>query len=148
VGVYAVALAHLIYGKEPQEIMSMANMGETGVDEQGAMILRYDGGGMALLTCAIRTSTPHEAVIFGTEGHIRIPHCFWQPDRIILSKGGDQEMCFERLGNGYSFEAVEAGRCLRQGVLESPIMRWEKTLAVMRTLDQVRAQWGLRYPGE
>lgn len=148
VGVYTVALAHLIYGQEPREILSMAHIGETGVDEQAVMLMRYEAGAMALLTCAVRTSTPHEAAIFGTEGHIRIPHCFWQPDKIILCKDKEEEMTFERLGNGYSFEAREAGRCLRQGLLESPVMPWEKTLDIVRTMDKVRSQWGLKYPGE
>jgi len=51
-------------------------------------------------------------------------------------------------GNGYNYEAAEAGRCLRAGQLESEIMPLDETLAIMRTLDQIRAQWGLRYPGE
>jgi len=39
-------------------------------------------------------------------------------------------------------------RCLREGRLESPVMPLDETLSIMRTLDQVRAQWGLRYLGE
>jgi len=149
VGVYTVALAQLILGGEPDRIAAMAHIGETGVDEQSAMILGFDGGAMAVLTCAVRTSTPHEACIFGTDGWIGIPHLFWQPDRIVLhASGRDEEMAFERLGNGYSFEAAEVMRCLREGRLESEAVPTARTLAVMRTLDRVRAQWGLTYPME
>jgi hypothetical protein len=38
--------------------------------------------------------------------------------------------------------------CLRQGRLESAIMPLDETLSIMKTLDAVRAPWGLRYPGE
>jgi len=51
-------------------------------------------------------------------------------------------------GNGFHFEAAEFMNCLRQGRLESAIMPLDETLSIMKTLDAVRAPWGLRYPGE
>ncbi len=38
--------------------------------------------------------------------------------------------------------------CLRQGRSESGIMPLDESLAVMETLDTIRAQWGLCYPAE
>ena len=52
------------------------------------------------------------------------------------------------LGNGYTHEAMEAMRCLRAGSLESPLLPLAETAAIIETLDRVRAEWGLRYPGE
>ncbi|MNL69991.1 hypothetical protein D3C87_1949250 [compost metagenome] len=51
-------------------------------------------------------------------------------------------------GNGYQHEAAEAMRCLREGLTESPVMPLDETLAIMKTMDGIRQQWGLRYPGE
>ena len=51
-------------------------------------------------------------------------------------------------GNGYSYEAAEVGRCLREGLLQSPTMSLDETIALMNILDAVRAQWGLTYPME
>jgi hypothetical protein len=39
-------------------------------------------------------------------------------------------------------------RCLREGLLESPLVSWRDTLEVMEILDAARAQTGVRYPGE
>lgn len=112
--------------------------------------LGYDNGTMAVLTCAIRTSTIHEATIYGTDGFIRIPHMFWQPDRLLVKKGEgpEEELRFERLGNGYSYEAAEVIRCLRNGDLESRIIPLATSMAIMETLDHIRKQWGLTYPME
>lgn len=52
------------------------------------------------------------------------------------------------VGNGYNYEAAEVMRCLRMGELESPLMPLDETLQIMQTMDRVRAQWGLKYPGE
>jgi hypothetical protein len=46
------------------------------------------------------------------------------------------------------FEAVEAEALIRAGQVSSDIMPAEESVAIMHTLDAVRAQIGLRYPGE
>jgi hypothetical protein len=38
--------------------------------------------------------------------------------------------------------------CLREGKLESDIMPLDESLQIMRTMDAIRAQWGLKYPME
>jgi predicted dehydrogenase len=150
VGVYTVSLASMVFGPEPTHIVSHAHIGETGVDEQSAMVLGYAGGQLAVLACAVRTATPHVAQIVGTEGRIYIHHPFWHPSRITLEREGadPEEMELPYPGNGYTCEAAEVGRRLRQGELESPTIPLDETLAVLRILDRIRAQWGLRYPSE
>jgi hypothetical protein len=39
-------------------------------------------------------------------------------------------------------------RCLEAGKTESDVMPLHETVSVMRTMDGIRAAWGLRYPGE
>ena len=48
-------------------------------------------------------------------------------------------------GNGYQFEAAHAMQCLRDGLTESPVMPLDETLAIMRVMDRVREQIGMRY---
>ena len=43
---------------------------------------------------------------------------------------------------------MHVAECLRAGKTESEILPLDRTLAVMRTLDAVRAEIGLKYPGE
>ena len=150
IGIYNIAFAQMIYGKEPKRISSMAHIGQTGGDEQGSMIFGYENGAMASLNCSFRVEAPCEAAIYGTGGYIKIPHKFFQPDKIIMKTGQEQEkeIKFERLGNGYSFEAAEVMRCLRNGEVECPIMPLDTTVAIMKTMDLIRQQWGLVYPME
>ena len=51
-------------------------------------------------------------------------------------------------GNGYNYEAQEVARCLAAGELESPTMLLDETIALMRILDEIRSQIGLKYPME
>jgi len=149
VGVYPVAFSHLVFDGGPERVTGLAHIGETGVDEQAGIVLGYRGGALAVLTCGVRTNNQHGAAVFGTDGWIEIPPPFWQPDRIVLHAGGeDKEITFDRLGNGYSYEAAEVARCVREGLTESPLVPHARTRAVMGTLDSLREEWGLKYPME
>jgi predicted dehydrogenase len=150
VGVYNIALAQMVYRRDPTRISGMAHLGETGVDEQSSVTLGYENGALAVLTSAIRTETSQEAAVYGTAGYIKVPHMFWQPDRIFVktSQEEEKEFEFDRVGNGYNYEAAEVMRCLRKGRLESDILPLNTSVAIMRTMDNIRNQWGLVYPME
>lgn len=149
VGIYPVSLASMVLGR-PSRVMSMAHLGETGVDEQAAMLFGYEQGEIAVLSTAIRTSTPHVAVINGTLGRITIHAPWWQPTRMLLEVHGREKSEIEMpiKGNGYNYEAMEVGECLRAGKQESAVTPLDETLSVMQTLDEIRTQWGLKYPME
>jgi hypothetical protein len=52
------------------------------------------------------------------------------------------------VGQGLRYEAIEVHRCLAEGLLESPTMPLDESCTLAATMDSVRAQIGLRYPGE
>lgn len=149
VGVYCVSIASMLFG-EPVQIATLANLGETGIDEQNGTVLRYAAGQMALLSSAVRTTTPMETTIMGTDGMIRIHSPSWKPTRLTLSRPGADPLTVERpiTGNGYNYEALEVAECLEAGKTESAVMPLDETLAIMRTMDAMRAEWGLKYPME
>lgn len=149
VGVYPISLASLVFGP-PTRVVAAAHLGETGVDEQAALILEHAGGPLALLQSAIRVETQQEAVLSGTRGRIRLRAPWWRPSELELTRP-DLQTEVIRLpyeGNGYGHEAVEVMRCLRAGLTESPLLPLEESLSILRTLDAARAQWGLRYPAD
>lgn len=149
VGVYLVSLASMLFGN-PEEMASRAHIGQSGVDEDVALLLGYGEGRFAQLTASIATETPQEAIVFGSEGSIRLHALWWKANRLTLAVNGRTAETIEApyLGNGYTHEAMEAMRCLREGRLESPLVPLDETAAIVETLDRARAAWGLRYPGE
>jgi predicted dehydrogenase len=144
VGVYTVSLASMLFGK-PEKISSLAHIGKTGVDEQAGIVLLHSKGELAVLSTAVRTTTPQEAVLMGTEGSIKICSPWWVPSQLEL-KGKTIDLPFN--GNGFNYEAVEAMNCIQSGRTESKIIPHQETLSIMDTLDQIRHQWGLIYPTE
>lgn len=148
VGVYPISLASMILGV-PNRVSGLATLGETGVDESAAMCLGYPSGALASLTTGVRVSTPHVADICGSEGSVHIPSPWWVPERMTVRKGRSTiEYCEPKLASGFEYEIAEAGRCLREGLKESPILPLDESVAIMDTMDQLRALWGVRYPME
>lgn len=149
VGVYTVSLASMVFGRQPARIAGMAHIGELAVDEQAGMVFGYEGGEMAVLYTSIRNRTPHQAYVMGTGGMIHLHPPFWRGTEAMLFSGnGEEAVELPYEGNGYNCEAEEVMRCLREGKAESAVMPLDETVAIMETLDRVRAQWGLKYPME
>lgn len=149
VGIYPISLASMLFGP-PTRVTGMAHLGETGVDEQSAFLLGYEQGRIAILYCAVSTDTPSEALVIGTEGRVKLHAPIYCPAKLTLSRPGrpDEIIDAPYEATGYQYEAIEVVKCLQAGKLESEVMPLDETLAIMRTMDQIRAQWGLTYPME
>lgn len=141
VGIYPISFSSMIYKKQPKEIKVIANIGKTGVDEQAAMILAYEGGGMALLSSAITTQTPRNVYIIGDKGYIHMPDV-WYAQTATLKIHNEEEVTLELpiVGNGYNYEAEEVVKCLQEGRLESDIMPLSESLAIMGTVEEILKQ--------
>lgn len=149
-GVYPVSFASMVLGT-PSTIASAASLGETGVDEQEAIALGYPSGAVAALGVTIQANPISIGLILGTEGRIEVHHDWHRPEGLTFTPYGGESVRFDypqTEGNGYQYEAIEVARCLREGLLESPVMPLDETLAIMATMDTLRAQWGVRYPME
>ena len=149
VGVYCVSFASMVLGR-PSGSVGLSHLGETGVDEQASVVLEHEGGRFANLSIGIRTTTPQEATIIGTEGYLRIHAPWWRPKSMTISRPEEESETLEApvFGNGFNYEAAEVMRCLKAGKTESDVMPLDETISVMRTMDRIRTAWGLRYPGE
>lgn len=147
-GVYPVSFAHDMLGV-PDAITAVGTYTETGVDGNEAIVLRYGTRTLALLSSTLWSATPNGAVISGTKGRIEVAPTLYAPSSftVRLLEGEPRTVTVEVSG-GFQYEAAEVARRIHAGELESSLHTWEDTLAVMSTMDQVRAQLGVLYPGE
>lgn len=148
-GIYPVSFASMIFGADPEKVWSTAHIGETGVDEHFSILLDYGQGRSASLHGAVRLDLTNEAYIYGTEGSIHIPSFLNAKTATLQVRGQEAEtVTDDRIAVGYAFEAEEVGRCLLAGAVESSKITLDESLGIMQLLDQIREQWGLKYPFE
>jgi predicted dehydrogenase len=149
-GVYPLSFVSMVLGA-PSKVVGVAELGQTNVDEQEAISLLHPSGAVACVGVTIRANPISLATIVGTAGRIQIDHDFHKPTSFtVLVDGREPERHDYPLteGNGYQFEAIEVMRCLREGLLESPVMPLDESLTIMQTMDTLREQWSVRYPQE
>ncbi|WP_250028175.1 Gfo/Idh/MocA family protein [Paractinoplanes maris] len=145
-GVYPINLVHLILGA-PASVQAWAHLTPERVDENTGILLGYEPGAVAALTCSINGQSRNNATITGTEGRIELPEGFFVPRSFVLRRAGHdpETFDFDFPGSGYQFEAAEVQRCLLAGELESPLMPHATTLEVMTLLDTIREEIGVVY---
>jgi predicted dehydrogenase len=142
-GVYPVSFASMVLGK-PDRIVTLIDRAFTGVDGQTSMLFGYASGAQAVLTCTLSAKTPTRGAIVGTDARIEIDGDFYAPTSFdVISRTGERTR-FEALqeGRGLWHEAEEVARCLREGLLESPLMPLDESVEIMQTMDAVLAQAG------
>jgi predicted dehydrogenase len=145
-GVYPLNLAHLILGA-PAVVRSWARLTPEGVDDNTGILLGWDSGAIAALSCSLVGETRTAASITGTLGRIDLPQGFFVPRGFVLHRVGraTEDIAYPFLGSGYQYEAVEVQRCLAEGLAESPLMPHATTLEIMSLMDTIRAQLGVAY---
>lgn len=147
-GVYPIALTVRLLGK-PDTISGHVTLAETGVDEQSVVVLGYASGAFAVLTSSAGVQTFNEARIFGTKGRARLEEPFWKSDQLsTYIEHQEQHYVLPREDWGYQYQLEEVHRCIRAGEVESPGMTHEDTLTILTIMDTLRAQWGVKFPGE
>ncbi|MEO7495800.1 MAG: Gfo/Idh/MocA family oxidoreductase [Massilia sp.] len=149
IGIYPLSIATDLLGPVTA-VQAQAEIGPTGVDVQTGFILKHEGGGMSVCGCSLKASMPVELTVSGERGHVRINSMFYKGESVsvTLAGGVTRTVPTPFIGNGYVHEAIEAQRCFRAGLIESPRMTHADTLALMGVLDTIRAQIGLRYPAD
>lgn len=152
IGIYNVFMAMGVLGK-PDVIEASMTPAATGVDEQCAVLFKYNNGAMAQLFSSFTTDLPTEAEINGTAGRIKLTSRFFDPNAQIEWYSGQADtrqliQVAKEQGFGYQYQARHVNACLQQGLKESPVMRFEDTIALMQTLDTIRKVAGIKYPAD
>jgi predicted dehydrogenase len=169
-GIYPLTFAHLLLGEAGSltaqadlQVSTSSTAGEeSAFDLSIAMTGAYAGGALATMHASMTSWTSGAAAIATDAGRIDVPE-FHHPTRITFTpkaqmadwtaeQGPLEPVVIEPdepvIGRGYGNEIAEVNRCLRAGLLESPLVPHAQTLTLMRQMQEIRNLTGIRYPGE
>jgi predicted dehydrogenase len=148
-GIYPLSIAAALLGPV-LDVKAQAVMGATGVDIETAFTLRHADGGTSACSCSLRARTPCELTVSGEKGYVRMNTMFHRTKSlsVVLADGSSRTVQTPFIGNGYAHEAIEAQRCFQAGLIESPGMTHDESLALMGVMDAIREQIGLRYASD
>ncbi|TYL51383.1 Gfo/Idh/MocA family oxidoreductase [Nocardioides sp. BGMRC 2183] len=153
-GIYPLTFAHLMLG-EAEALTATATLSERGVDLDIAIAGRYPGA-VAALGASMTSWSSQRAAIATDLGRIEVGTEFFHPDRAVFvphdpSTGPQPERAVTIAGEepviglGYGNEIAEVSRCLRAGLRESPLVPHAQTVTILRQMDALRAEVGVRF---
>ena len=156
-GIYPISFFNRLFGA-PAKITAEATIAHTGVDLMTSAIFKYEDGKQANLTTSMEIFGSVAATIAGTLGRIDIDMAFYEQTSFTvyetdLTRGSDWPKKVSRYeakieGRGMQYQAIEVERCVNAGLTESPRMSLDETVSIMETMDEIRKQTGVKYPGE
>lgn len=149
-GVYMLNFAAIVMGSEDSVITSEAVMSDKGVDLQNSITLKYKDGRMAMLHSTVLCGTDERCVVYGTDGRLEIDNSNNYERIRIIGSDGREVRTIERPPQitGFEYEVLSCKRAIEDGLCECPEMPHAEILRIMSQMDEIRAQWGMRYPEE
>ena len=152
VGVYTLNFASMVFGNDIASMESHVEMLPTGVDRTENVTIRYRNGCSAMLMASAAFNSDRRCVVYGTKGYITVDNVN-NPGFIEVFDGNDRihprmHIDVPRQITGYVYEVEACLRDIPLGRLEPEEMPHSEVLTIMRQMDELRAQWGMKYPFE
>lgn len=149
-GVYALNFAAMIYGDEIERTVSACTKTDTGMDDQESITQFFTNRRMAVLNSSMYPRSDRQGIISGDKGYIVVeninnPECLRVYD---LDYRLQAEYPAPPRITGYEYQVIACFEALEKGWLESPYMPHKETLRIMRMMDGLRKEWGVRFPND
>ena len=147
-GVYTLNFARMYFGTDIVKTVTNCHLGPSGMDMHESISLSFADGKMANLQSGALCLNDRQGIISGTEGYIRVNNIncpevveVYRNYELVQRYTKDDDMV-----NGYEYQVIECRRCIEEKLLESPMMPHEETISIMKQMDDLRKEWGVRYP--
>ena len=147
-GVYTLNFARMYFGTDIVKTVTNCHLGPSGMDMHESISLSFADGKMANLQSGALCLNDRQGIISGTEGYIRVDNIncpevveVYRNYELVQRYTKDEDMV-----NGYEYQVIECRRCIEEKLLESPMMPHEETISIMKQMDDLRKEWGVRYP--
>lgn len=153
VGVYVLNFAAMHFGTDVQRMESSVVKMDSGVDLSESITLHYADGRMANLIASAACNTSRQCWIYGTNGCMVIDNVN-DPLRVEIYPNARERLEPSRIIEapaqltGFEYEVASCMRALERGDIECPEMPHAETLRMMRWMDALRKDWGVKYPFE
>lgn len=145
-GIYPVTLAHAVFGA-PTTVTAAGRLRDDGLDFAEHFTFEYADGRYATGASSMVGLGESSAAVSGTKGWIEMPTMFWattslriHADNVAQIFGEPLRVDLEREGNGYVPMLREVIGAVAAGEREHPVHTGRHVIAVLETLDAIRAQ--------
>lgn len=151
-GVYPLHFADVVLGGL-DAVTGAGTLTELGVDATNLVTAHGPAGGVASLRSTMAAASACRGTVVGTAARLELDGVFYDPTTVrLVTPDGVEVDRFTPTDTskplGFAYQAAEFARLLGQGRTDGVSVPRAATRRVMAAMDKVRADLGVRYPGE
>ena len=139
-GIYAVQLLIWLFGPI-SKIHGIPSRLSNGAEDQYVLTGKTESGVLFHIKNSTRTTLENTAKFYGEKGWAELPE-YWKARKAIfcVAEGAPQTEEFPCV-HELMYEASHIRDCLQDGLLTSPVVTPQLTLAGIETLEQIKNNW-------
>ena len=149
-GVYVLNFVRMYADAPIERINTTCIRANTGVDATEVITMVLADGTVASVQASAWCQGDNVGVIAGTTGYL----CFddlIHPTHIRVCRKRhvvEKEIPVPPEFNGFEHQFLACKEAIEAGLIEAPQMPHAEILYIMHLMDRLRAEWGVRFPGE
>lgn len=149
-GVYPINFASMMFGTDIKSVVSSCTKLPSGVDATDSITITYQDDKVAVLNSTMLGVTDRKAILYGTNGFIEVQNINNYECAIAYDKEYKviQKVVAPKQFTGYEYEVQSSLDAMDSGKIECWEMPHAETLRIMKFMDSLRKEWGIRYPFE
>lgn len=148
IGVYAITFARLFLASQPNEVVSLANRSQTGVDQTSGIVMRNPDGQIATFTLSLHSKQPKRGILSFDKCYIQVdgyPRAD-QAQIVWTADGHVEQVSCGAEGYALDYEVAHLERAVAGDAQMAGLLDYASD--VMDLMTQLRYQWGVFYPEE
>lgn len=138
-GIYAVQLISWLFG-QITHIRGVASKLDNGVEWQYVLTGETETGVLFSAKNSTRAVLDNTCRIFGEKGFVELPS-YWKARKAVFHIGGETETLEFPCEHELVYEVEHIADCIENGLLTSPVITEELSLAGIRAIETVKAGW-------
>jgi len=138
-GIYATQLISWLFGPIT-DIRGTAGKLDSGVEWQYILTGQTESGVLFSAKNSTRSVLDNTCRIFGEHGFIELPN-YWKARTVRIHLGSETQTLEFPCEHELVYEAEHIAACVEQGLLNSPVITEELSLAGIRAIEAVKAGW-------
>lgn len=139
-GSYPIEYMQYVTGAKISEVSGTAVMASGESDSQCDVSILFKEGMQGNLFITVEFAEKSELIIYGEQGKIQIPH-FWRAQEMMITIDDKKEHIQLPHQNEFVFEVNHVNQCIKDGLLESPVMSADLTLQTVELVEKMYQQW-------
>lgn len=141
--IYSLQLMQYLFDCKVTSWNGLCTKSKSGVENQFSVTMLMENDLLFTNKTSTLVTTSHVGYLYGEKGYVEIPD-YWKARKAILHYPDKEPVVLEYpCEYELMYEALHVERCIRERLVESPVMTEAMTLNAIRILNDIRNLWNL-----